>query len=206
MKASIMIVGYNSLILEALHHVFEHKGYGTSIEKGDFRNVLNSIEATNPEIVIWDDAFVLNYFQLILEKSYSSDGDLNSVLILNSNMLHYMAKGLLHGVRGFLHRTSSMNDVENCLKDVLKGRVFISPQLGGCQDMVYENGLPKFQKRGLTKRERTILTLIAQNKSSREIAKLLHISFRTVQNHRHNMCKKLGLTGRNMLYKFALLH
>jgi len=56
----------------------------------------------------------------------------------------------------------------------------------------------------LSPAEHRILKLIAQNKTSKEIALELHISFRTVQNHRAHMCEKLGLEGYNRLFRFAL--
>jgi DNA-binding CsgD family transcriptional regulator len=56
----------------------------------------------------------------------------------------------------------------------------------------------------LTSTEKIILKLITQEKSSQEIADLLFISVNTVDNHRSNMVKKLGLEGRNSLLKFAL--
>jgi DNA-binding CsgD family transcriptional regulator len=48
--------------------------------------------------------------------------------------------------------------------------------------------------------------LIAEDKSSREIGELLFISHRTVENHRTNICQKLGLTGSHALLRFALKH
>jgi DNA-binding CsgD family transcriptional regulator len=56
----------------------------------------------------------------------------------------------------------------------------------------------------LTKTEISVLKLIAENKTSREIAEELCISLRTVQNHRNNMAHKLGLQGHNKLLQFAL--
>ena len=58
----------------------------------------------------------------------------------------------------------------------------------------------------LTSTERRILALIAEYKTSREIGDALHISHRTVQTHRTNICTKLELRGSHALMKFALAH
>lgn len=58
----------------------------------------------------------------------------------------------------------------------------------------------------LTATERRVLFLVAEFKSSREIAEVLCISYRTVQNHRANMCSKLKLKGSKALLRFALDH
>jgi NarL family two-component system response regulator LiaR len=56
----------------------------------------------------------------------------------------------------------------------------------------------------LTASERKILSLIGKGKSSKEIAEELFISSKTVENHRSNICKKLGITGNSALLKYAL--
>lgn len=58
----------------------------------------------------------------------------------------------------------------------------------------------------LTPTERRVLALIADYKTSRDIGELLHISHRTVQTHRTNICLKLDLHGNHALMKFALDH
>lgn len=58
----------------------------------------------------------------------------------------------------------------------------------------------------LTDMERKVLSLIAENKTSKEIAQILFISYRTVQNHRYNISQKLNLKGSNKLLEFALSH
>ncbi len=59
----------------------------------------------------------------------------------------------------------------------------------------------------LSDAERKILQLISQHKTSREIASILFLSPYTIKNHRHNICRKLGLKeGNNALLKWAMLH
>jgi DNA-binding CsgD family transcriptional regulator len=58
----------------------------------------------------------------------------------------------------------------------------------------------------LTATERRVLKLIAENKTSKEIAAELFISYRTVENHRANICQKLELRGSHSLIKFAFDH
>ena len=67
-------------------------------------------------------------------------------------------------------------------------------------------GLQKPGLDDLTPTERRILKLIAEYKTSREIAEALFISYRTVQTHRANICTKLEIQGNHALMKFALDH
>jgi DNA-binding CsgD family transcriptional regulator len=63
---------------------------------------------------------------------------------------------------------------------------------------------PQIEK--LTAAERQILRLIAEDRTSKEIADVLKISFKTVENHRLNICHKLNLHGSHSLLKFAFDH
>jgi len=65
---------------------------------------------------------------------------------------------------------------------------------------------PESMLRCLTPLELRILNLVAQNRTSKSIARELHASHRTIQNHRLRMCRKLDLAGYNGLFRFALEH
>jgi len=56
----------------------------------------------------------------------------------------------------------------------------------------------------LTPTEKKVLSLVSEMKSSREIAEQLFLHYRTIENHRTNICSKLGITGTNALLKFAI--
>jgi DNA-binding NarL/FixJ family response regulator len=111
------------------------------------------------------------------------------------------------GVKGYILKEHTSAEILNCIKTVLAERFYISPLLSHhlINDAsvkgvsAIESSLSK-----LTISEKRILKLIALNKTSREIAGELHISPKTVENHRKNICEKLQLRGSNSLLKFAI--
>lgn len=114
------------------------------------------------------------------------------------------------GVKGYVLKDSAMPEILDCLKAVLNGRKYISPQLStylinrsNRADALVQN---KPSLKDLTPSEKHILKLIADEKTSREIANELFISIRTVDRHRANICQKLDLHGTNALVKFAVSH
>ncbi|MBX3279584.1 MAG: response regulator transcription factor [Acidobacteria bacterium] len=114
------------------------------------------------------------------------------------------------GARGYVLKDNAVTDVINCIRAVAAGQHFVSPQLTSY--LLNRNNraasLAK-QKPGLellTGTERRILRLIAENKTSRQIADEMFVSVRTVENHRANMSIKLDLRGAHALLKFALEH
>ncbi len=118
------------------------------------------------------------------------------------------------GINGFavareiVNKESSMGEIVNCIKAVAEGKHYTSPALTSY--LVSRSRRTESQEKAglkaLTPTERRILKLIAQYKTSREIADELFISYNTVETHRRNICEKLDLHGSHALMKFALAH
>jgi DNA-binding NarL/FixJ family response regulator len=114
------------------------------------------------------------------------------------------------GVKGFVVKDSALPEIVDCIKAVAAGRNYISPQLSSYlinrtnRSAALVRDVPTLND--LTPAEQTILKLIADEKTSRQIADELHISIRTVDRHRANICEKLDLHGSNALIRFAVAH
>ncbi len=109
------------------------------------------------------------------------------------------------GVKGFVLKDNATTEIIYAIKSVSEGKHYITPALSGLliksrEKTSASNGILQ----NLTAMERRVLSLIAENKSSKEIADELHISYKTVENHRANICSKLNLHGSNVLLEFAL--
>jgi len=105
------------------------------------------------------------------------------------------------GASGYLLKNSSLNDVLEALNTVENGEVYFDGNI----DTNALNSDIKSNKKGLlTKRQLQILKLIGQGKTSREIAEELFIGTHTVDTHRKNMVRILGLKGKGELMRYAL--
>jgi DNA-binding NarL/FixJ family response regulator len=112
------------------------------------------------------------------------------------------------GVKGYVLKECAASDVVSCLRAVAAGQHYVSPALtsylvsGRQQPKALSSAEPELGD--LTAAERRVLRLIAELKTTRQIADALNVSPLTVETHRRNMCEKLGLRGSNALVKFAL--
>lgn len=108
------------------------------------------------------------------------------------------------GVKGYLLKDSAIRDIIKGIKAVTKGEFHVTPSLASHllkrRNNVEE--LPALEK--LTPSELRILKMVAEYKTSKDISEELFIHYRTVENHRTNICQKLGISGHNALLKFAL--
>jgi DNA-binding NarL/FixJ family response regulator len=111
------------------------------------------------------------------------------------------------GVKAYVVKESAADDILAALEKVDQGETFISPSISDIgkrrTNRVQELLLSKPQIEDLTSAERRILKFIAEDRTSKEIADLLKISVKTVENHRLNICHKLNLHGSHSLLKFA---
>jgi DNA-binding NarL/FixJ family response regulator len=111
------------------------------------------------------------------------------------------------GVMGYVSKESAVNDVVAAIDTVVGGRHFISPSLMDLMVARRAQATPALRNLPLTvlsPTERKILKLIAESRTSREIADNLCISQRTVENHRAHISAKLSIHGSYSLLKFAL--
>ena len=112
------------------------------------------------------------------------------------------------GAHGYLLKEDADTELFAAIENMKKGKPYISPLLS--DELTHEfiqafrKGSPPAPSIPLTLREREILKLIAEGASNKEIAELLYISIRTVENHRANMMKKLGIRQTANLVKYAI--
>ncbi len=121
----------------------------------------------------------------------------------------YFRAAMEAGGKGYLLKDSASQEIVTGIREVSEGRLYISPAMAthllkGKQ--VPASPAVESVNAQLTATERRILSLIAEGQSSKEIGSQLSIHYRTVENHRTNMCRKLGIEGANALLRFALQH
>lgn len=111
-------------------------------------------------------------------------------------------------VKGYVVKDSAVTDIVASIRAVSGERAFISPALSAYLLNRTQRAVRLTQEKPgvpqLTPTERRILKLLSENKTSKEIAGELFVSHRTIENHRANICQKLGLHGNNALLKFAI--
>lgn len=119
----------------------------------------------------------------------------------------YFFRMLLAGASGYVLKGVTFADLLGAIRSVHQGGVYLSP--GMASHMVREyvhfrDKALKVKDDGLTAREVDVLQLIAQGLTNQEVADALHLSIYTVQTHRANIMRKLGLENRHQLIKYAL--
>lgn len=179
-------------------------------EAGDGEAALAIIRQARPHMAVVDVSMPrLNGLDIL--RQLNADGLTVDVVILTMyREEEYFSEAMDLGARGYLLKESAVGDLVQCLRVIAGGGYYVSPLVSSyllkrnSRRDELRNRRPELDS--LTAAERQILSYIAMNLTSKEIATRLHISHRTVQNHRANICTKLGLEGHNKLFQFAFEH
>jgi DNA-binding NarL/FixJ family response regulator len=113
------------------------------------------------------------------------------------------------GGKGYLLKGSETDEVASAIRAVAAGRTYIGSTMAAIllkQKTDSATGPQVLDVTVLTPTEKKILRLISDGLSSKEIGDKLSTHYRTVENHRTNMCRKLNIEGANALARFALQH
>jgi DNA-binding NarL/FixJ family response regulator len=131
-----------------------------------------------------------------------------SVLILTMHKKkEYLNNAIEAGVDGYLLKEDAPKELLNAINQIRQGMVYVSPLLSGDLANLYVQSQRQKEAEPsspLTPREIEIITLIAEGKTSKEIAEILFLSFRTIQNHRTKIMRKLNLKKNTDLVKYAI--
>ncbi len=174
-------------------------------ESGD--SALTQIRYLKPDIVILDIAMPGMDGLEVLEKVRPAYPDMIVVIVTSYDDQAYLERALELGVNGYVIKDVAAENIVQCLDTVRRGEIYISPTLGGRVPK-----LPTFESveleslKTLTEMERIVLEKVAQFLTSKEIARDLCVSFRTIQNHRAHICSKLELKGTHQLMSYARKH
>lgn len=168
---------------------------------------LRLVEQLKPHVVIFDVHMPL-LTGLQAARKLTGDGTTVKIILLTMHEDEgLLMEALDLGIHAYVLKENAVEDLITAIRAVAAGRTFISATLSDMLLRRRSRAEALRQERpgidSLTPTERRILKLIAEDKTSKEIAGLLGSAVRTVETHRQNMSAKLGLSGSHSLLKFA---
>ena len=154
----------------------------------------NAVDRTQPDIVILDlDMPEMGGLDVATRIKQKYPKIAISILTLHKEE-SFLVRAIDLGVEGFMLKDFANQEIENCLIALSKGKKFYSEVL--TELIRPSENLPESYSK-LSRTERKVLRLISTNKTSKEIADLMFLSPKTIQNHRYNISKKLALEPKN---------
>ncbi len=177
-------------------------------EAADGREAVRLVSQLRPDVVVMDVSMpLLNGIEAT--RQIRRDCPTARVLTLTVHESQdYVAQLLAAGASGYIIKRAGGDELVSAVRAVHRGEAFLHPSIAKVVIQDYVQRLQAGQGLSaqdvLTDREREVLQLIAEGYTNREIADLLHLSIKTVQNHRSNIMRKLDLHDRGELIKYAI--
>ena len=179
-------------------------------EAGDGLEVLNLLNRLKADMIILDISMPnLRGIEAIHEIKAIHPGLKTLILTMHKDK-EYLHQAIQAGAEGYLLKEDADTELFSAIETIREGKIYVSPHLAS--DLVDDwakirrgDAHPVSKTDRLTTREKEVLKLIAEGKSSKEIAEMLSISVRTVEHHRANIMTKLHLKKTADLVKYALL-
>jgi len=208
MMTRILSAGDHPIFRSGLRQVIDSDASMSIVaEAEDGASALKLIREHKPDIVVLDINMPgVSGFQVV-EAMRTENLSSEVVLLTMHNEEAMFSKALSLGVRGYVLKDSATSDIVSCLQAVRKGENYTSAELTKYLfKRATGQSTPVEGLDSLTPTERRVLSLIAEYLTSKEIADRLGVSVRTIENHRNNICAKVGVHGSHALMKFALQH
>ena len=188
---SILVADDHPMLLKGLMHELTEYGFNVLEGASNGAQALQIIDTKQPTIAILDISMpLLTGFEVI--KKCKDNGSPTRFIILTSyKEKGYILKAKSLNISGYLLKDEPFYEIKKCIHEVYNGNTYFSTTF---KDVFDKEVSPQLKKiKFLSPSERTIIRLIAQEMSSKEISDRLHISIRTVQKHRSNIITKLDL-------------
>jgi DNA-binding NarL/FixJ family response regulator len=205
----VLIVDDHGLVRAGIRALLErHSGIEVVDEASNGRDALRLIRHHEPDIVLLDIAMPApNGLEVVRQLAKDLSKVRCIILSMHADEEHVW-QALQAGAAGYLVKGGSLEELELAIRSVAHGETYLSPGVSGPVIKEYirrtspdaDSANPDI----LTPRQREILQMIAEGKSTKQIALLLNVSVKTVESHRAQLMKRLGVQDIASLVRHAL--
>jgi len=203
MPIRVLLADNHALVRQGVKSLLERDGFQITGEAADGREMLHLAQKLQFDVAIIDISMpVLNGIDAARELRKSSP-KIKIILLTRHDEDQYVTEALQAGVKGYVLKSQVASDLVKAIQQVCRGEVYLSPSVSGAVVGAY---LSKTQLSAdpLTSRERQVLQLVGEGKSSKEVATLLGISIKTAESHRSRLMQKLDIHETASLVRYAI--
>ncbi|MFP3382672.1 response regulator transcription factor [Tritonibacter sp. SIMBA_163] len=198
----VLVVDDHPMVAEGIQSILEgYEDIEVVAAAAGGRDAITRAEDLLPDVILMDlnmpDVGGLSATEIILERC----PDIRVLILSMHDSPEYISAALSHGAVGYVLKDVQPEEIKTAIDAVMRGEQYLCT--GAAGSLAPSSGT---SREALTGREQTILLELAQGKSNKEVAIALDISVRTVETHRKNIKRKLGISSTAGLTRYALEH
>jgi two-component system NarL family response regulator len=202
MNVRVLIVDDHPMVTEGIQSILESYDDITVVGAlNNGREAIDQVCALAPDVILMDlnmpEISGINATEMILEKC----PDTRILILSMHNSPEYINTALSHGAKGYVLKDVPTDEIKTAIETVMAGKQYLCTGAKTSLSPRTADG-----REPLTGREQTILLELAQGKTNKDVAASLNISVRTVETHRNNIKRKLGISSTAGLTRYAMEH
>lgn len=206
-KIKLLIVDDHTVVRQGLCALIEEEPTLTVIGQAtDGEEAVEKAGVLNPDVIVLDLSMPRKDGLQAIKEIIAHNPSARILILSNFSDNHIVIQAIKAGAAGYLHKSSSAEELLRAIQAVYRGESSLSPAIARVlvNEISSANAQPSSMPESLSKREGEVLDLIARGLSNQEIAASLEISERTVSAHVSSLLKKLHLTSRTQAALYAL--
>jgi len=203
MPTRVLLADDHALIRQGLKALLEKQGIQVVTEASDGQEAVRLAEKAQPEIAILDITMPLLNGVDAARELMKQVPKTKVILLTQHDEDQYVTEALRAGVKGYVLKSQAAEDLIHAIREVCKGSVYLSPSISRA---VVDAYLSKTYVAAdpLSTRERQVLQLVGEGKSTKDIALHLGISVKTAESHRARLMRKLDIHETASLVRYAI--
>jgi DNA-binding NarL/FixJ family response regulator len=206
-KPRVLLADDHRIVIEGLRSLLQSE-FEIVGEVEDGRTLVTETERLRPELVVADISMPnLNGIDAARQIK-NIDARIRIVFLTMHADVTYAAGAFEAGASGFVLKHSAPQELILAMREAMQGKTYVTPMVAGDLISAFQNGAPlKGElKADLSPRQREVLQLIAEGKSTKEVAATLGISTRTVEFHKYRIMEQLHIETSAELVQYAVKH
>lgn len=203
MAQRVLLADDHAIVRQGVRGLLEREGYDVVAEAGDGREAVQLARELSPDMAVLDLAMPLqDGVETAQEIAQVSPGTRSILLTMHAEE-PYVVRAMQAGIRGYVLKGQTTADLISAIAEVMQGGIYFSPGVSGAIVQAYQIRTQAASNQ-LSTRERQVLQLVADGKTTKEIAHLLGISVKTADSHRSRIMSKLNIHDTAGLVRYAI--
>lgn len=203
MAISVLLADDHQIVRQGVRVLLEREGFTVVAEASDGREAVRLAGQHRPDVAVVDFVMpVLNGLDAGVQIQRDSPGT-KAILLTMYTEDQYVLEAFRAGLRGYVIKTQAAAELVQAIREILRNALYVSP---GISRTLVEAYLSKTEipPEPLTPREREVLQLVAEGRTTKEIATLLGLSVKTAETHRMKIMRKLEIHETASLVRYAI--
>lgn len=202
-KPTCVIADDHRMFRQAISRLLEEEGFDVLGEAEDGHEAVRLVSRHSPQLALLDYGMPKLNGSFAAAEILKRSPDTQVVLLTMYEDESFALEAVRSGVRGYVLKQQAAQELVAALRQVLTGSIYLSP---GISESVVTALLSQKEQptEVLTPREKQVLQLIAEGRTTKDIANLLHLSVKTAESHRSNIMNRLDVHNVASLVRYAI--